>query len=187
MAGPSSLPTEEMACPEAQLASENSRLFDQMDVSEAHRGGRRVQAPRAVAERLHAALLAGFKAGEAANGSCGGLLLSAAGRYHTFWGFETYDRVQAPLDKAQQRKHTTMLPVHEVEEVSWRPLLSGGLDGLDELIAYAKGMLAPPSPLCAPSICLPVSSARLSLSLPPTALPCVTWLTALVPSSPGRR
>eukprot|EP00966_Prymnesium_polylepis_P115999 2681264-Prymnesium_polylepis.2 len=33
-----------------------------------------------------------------------------------------------------------MLPLHEVEDASWRPLLSAGLAGLDELIAYAKGL-----------------------------------------------
>ena len=31
-----------------------------------------------------------------------------------------------------------MLPVHELEELQWRPLLFNGLDGLEELIALAK-------------------------------------------------
>ena len=43
----------------------------------------------------------------------------ASRREHIFWGFETYDRVQAPLVKAEQKKYTTMLPVHELEETAW--------------------------------------------------------------------
>ena len=31
-----------------------------------------------------------------------------------------------------------MLPVHEIEEVSWQPLLHNGIDGLQELLALAK-------------------------------------------------
>ena len=67
----------------------------------------------------------------------------AGGREHVFWGFENYDRVQAPLIRSEQRKYTTMLPLHEVEEVSWQPLLFGGLDGLLELINFAKGVSRP--------------------------------------------
>jgi hypothetical protein len=44
-------------------------------------------------------------------------------RWQTFWGFDNYDHVQAALDPAVQRRVTTMLPVHEIEERKWQDLL----------------------------------------------------------------
>ena len=125
--------------PEEVLAAQNRRLFDRLGLPEEVHGGKRVQAPRDACARLHAACLAAFEASNA-RGDEGGLFLSAAGREKCFWGFQNYDRVQATLNPRVQRKNTTMLPLHEVEDVSWQALLFAGLDGLSELVAYAKGL-----------------------------------------------
>ena len=130
---------QNLAADEARLASENRALFRAIGLPEEHHGGRRVAIPAELAMRLHASLLACFERGNA-GGNAGGLHVVHGGEEHVFWGFETYDRVQAPLDGREQRKHTTMLPVHEVEEARWRPLLSNGIDGFDELTRRAKAM-----------------------------------------------
>ena len=122
---------------EEPLAEANRQLFASLRRVDLPTGVRPVQAPRECCERLHASLLRGFEAG-VRNGCTGALYLSAAGRSNAFWGFENYDRVQAVLDRSEQRKVTTMLPVHELEEVGWQELLYKGLDGLEELIAFAK-------------------------------------------------
>jgi hypothetical protein len=154
-----------------RLAQDNQRLFDRLHLAPEHWAGRRVAAPKAVAERLHASLLASFSRATQRN-EPGGLFVTVggvaasvvgreprlcptssalrlcpfdsfprpcAGREHTFWGFENYDRVQAALSRSEQRKVTTMLPLHETDDASWLPLLYGGLDGLQELVAFAKG------------------------------------------------
>ena len=122
---------------EAALADANRKLFERIGLPPEHHGGRPVAVPADVASRLHTALLAAYERGRR-TGHAGGLHVVHGGRQHVFWGFENYDRVQAPLDRTEQRKRTTMLPVHEVEEVGWRELLYMGLDGLEELIGHAK-------------------------------------------------
>ena len=127
----------DMDATESALASENALLFARLWLPPAHHGGRRVSVPQELAARLHRAFLAAFARGER-SGNAGGLHVVHGGREHVFWGFETYDRVQAALVRSEQRKWTTMLPVHEFEEVSWQSLLHNGLDGFTELISLAK-------------------------------------------------
>ena len=122
---------------ESQLTAENLALFKRLQLPPAHHGGRAVSMPPELAATLHASLIACFERGER-NNSPGGLHVVHGGREHTFWGFETYDRVQAPLVRSAQKKYTTMLPVHELEETSWQPLLFNGLAGLEETIRLAK-------------------------------------------------
>lgn len=122
---------------EALLAAENDALFLRLGLPAEHRGGRSIQISASLAQRLHDSLQAAYVRGRS-SGSSGGLDVRAAGRRHVFWGFENYTSVQASLNREEQRKWTTMLPVHEVEEATWRPLLYGGLDGFEELVALAK-------------------------------------------------
>ena len=130
-------PLADLPADEQPLAAENLKLFASLGLPPEHHGGRSVRVPRELAARLHKSCLDCFASAER-NGSPGGLHVVHGGREHVFWGFETYDRVQAPLVRTEQRKWTTMLPVHELEELQWRPLLFNGLDGLEELIALAK-------------------------------------------------
>ena len=122
---------------EAPLAAANIRLFDRIALPTDHRGGRSISAPADLCERLHTALLEGFERAEA-KGEPGGLHVAHGGQAQTFWGFDTYKAVQAPLDSKAQRKVTTMLPVSGRDGEQWKALLSGGIDGLDELFACAK-------------------------------------------------
>ena len=122
---------------EAALATENATLFARLCLPPTYHGGRHIRAPAEVATRLHTSLLRAFEYGRQ-TGNTGGLHVRADGRQHVFWGFENYDKVQAPLDGKEQRKWTTMLPVHEVEEASWRALLYKGLDGLEDLVTHAR-------------------------------------------------
>lgn len=122
---------------EHRLAVDNADVFRQMKLPGDLHGGQRVAVPSQLATRVHQACIACFARGER-TGNAGGLHVVHNGHEHVFWGFDTYDHVQAPLNRLEQRKWTTMLPVHEVEEASWRPLLFGGIDGLEELIVHAK-------------------------------------------------
>ncbi|KAL1520874.1 hypothetical protein AB1Y20_022435 [Prymnesium parvum] len=135
---PSSTTTPSDA-PHEVLAAQNKLLFDRLRLPPIVHAGKRVQAPREACQRLHTACRAAFAAAEA-RGEHGGLFLSAGGASKCFWGFQNYDRVQASLNPQVQRQFTTMLPLHEVEDARWRPLLFGGLDGLEELVGYAKGL-----------------------------------------------
>ena len=131
---------------EAPLAAANELLFERLHLPSPHRGGRSVSVPAELATKLHSSLQLCFQRG-LKSGHAGGLHVvnpnanvfdEQSTREHVFWGFETYERVQAPLVKSEQKRYTTMLPVHEFEETLWRALLFNGLDGLETLITLAK-------------------------------------------------
>lgn len=115
----------------------HGRLFDRLKLPAEHRGGRTVSLPSELAERLRASLTECFARGQR-TGNDGGLHVMHGAREHVFYGFETYTSVQAPLNPSVQRRFTTMLPVHEIEESTWAPLLWNGLDGLHEVVTLAK-------------------------------------------------
>ncbi|KAL3912289.1 MAG: hypothetical protein SGPRY_008385 [Prymnesium sp.] len=134
--GPSSSHTASDAPLEA-LEAQNHALFLRLALPPHHRGGRAVRAPPRVCSRLHDACRHAFAASEE-RGEPGGLFLCAGGEQATFWGFQNYDRVQSKLVPTVQRQFTTMLPLHELEDTRWRRLLFSALDGLEELVSFAK-------------------------------------------------
>ena len=122
---------------ERRLSDENLALFARLQLPPQFQGGRHVQIPPELAAMLLRSLQLCWDRGER-SGSPGGLHVVHGGREHVFWGCETYDKVQAPLIRDVQRKYTTMIPVHELEETSWQQLLHTGLPGLQEVISHAK-------------------------------------------------
>ena len=122
---------------ESALAAENLALFAKLRLPVDHHGGRRVSISQPLARTVLSSFQAGFERAER-KGNAGGLTVIHGGWEHTFFGFEDYNRVQADLVPSSQKRSTTMLPVHELEERSWQPLLFNGIPGFEELIASAK-------------------------------------------------